>query len=205
MKQKKLKDNMENLKENIEIISLKQKETIQNIIDSSSRSFEASLDANKNFIDSLEKQIFNSDYTDNNILSEVKKMYGNSVELSEEAIDIIIDIQTKQLQSAIDFNVKIAEIIRNLDFSEKEHKDELLEEIEKNFEESSHRLIENSKKITEIYNKHINLAVNFNERFSKKINGQLQVLNIFQNKNMDMFNDWATQWWKGASKEEVAV
>lgn len=196
---------LEKLKENIDAVSQKSKETIRYIISSSSRQFETALEANKELIESIETKPFSKDLADTTVVSEIKKTFSNSVELSEEAIDAIIDIQSAQLRTAMDFNLKLAETIKNLDIPDNEYRKKLFEVIDKNFEDSSRQLIENTRKMTDIYNKHINLAVNFNERFAKNINDQLQMVNRFQNKNIDMFNDWATHWWKAASKEEAAV
>ncbi len=193
------------LKENIETVSKKSKETIREIIDSSSKQFENALDVNKKFIDSLEKQVFNREFIDTSLVSEVKKAFGDSVELSEEAIDKIIDMQSAQLQSSIDFNAKLAETLKNLDASDGDGISELMNMIEKNMEESSKQSIKNSKMMAEIYNKHLNLALNFNERFSKNINNQVQILNRFQSRNTEIFSDWATNWWKQSAKEEDAV
>ncbi|MBI4947011.1 MAG: hypothetical protein HY840_11500 [Bacteroidetes bacterium] len=192
------------LKENIEAVYKKSKETIRQVVDSSSKQIESAFDLNKKFIESLEKQIFNKELVDTSLISETKKAFGNSVELSEDAIDTIIDIQTSQLQSCVDFNAKLADSLRNIDASDSDEIQSLVQLIEKRLEESSNQSIENTKKMTDIYNKHLNLAINFNERFSKNINNQLQILSLFQNKNAEIFNDWATAWWKNTSKEEVA-
>lgn len=202
---KTINDHSEKLKQNIDAVSEKSKETIRKIIGSASAQFETALDANKKFIESFEKQLFNDDFKHSTFASEVKKTFANSVELSEEAIDAIIDIQSDQLRSAIDYNEKLSKLIQNIDVSDAEDRAELLETIEKNFEETSRQFIENTKKMTGIYNKHINLTVNFSERFSKNINSQLQMLNKFQNGDRDMFNNWATHWWKSTTKEEAAV
>jgi hypothetical protein len=203
MKKKELDGQIEKLKENIDSVSKKSKETVRSIIHSSSRQLEESFDANKKFIDTLEKHIFSKDIADPSLISEVKKSFSNSVELSEESIDTIIDMQSDQLQRAIDLNVKLLDAIKSLDFSDKEDRQQLLGVIEKNFEESSSGLIENTKKMTEIYNKHVNLAVNFNQKFSKNINHQLQMFNKTQSR--EMFSDWTTHWWKSSSKEEATV
>jgi hypothetical protein len=204
MEKKAINNQVEKLKESIEAVSLKSKDTIKNIITTSSRQFEATLDANKKFIESLEKQFFTKDFTDgSSIVSEVKRNYGSSVELSEEAIDTIIDIQSTQVKSSIDFNLRLAEAIKDTDFADKETREELLDAIWENFEKSSSELIENTRKIADIYNKHINLAVNFNEKFYKNINMQLEALNKVQGRNMDMFNEWASHWWKSAREEAV--
>ena len=190
----------ETLKETIEEVSQRSKETIRSIIDSSSRRFESALDANNKFMESLEKQIFSKELADGSIASEVKKTFGNTVELSEEAIDTIIDIQSEQLKSEIEFNEKLMERIREIDFSDKEDREELLGVMDDSLKETSQRLIENTKRITDIYNKHINLTVNFNERFSKNINERVQMLNRFQDRNVDVFNEWAQHWLRTTSE-----
>lgn len=193
------------LKENIDAISKKSKETIRNIIDSSSKQFEKAFEHNRFFVETLEKQALIKDMTDGTILSELKNAFNGSVELSEEAIDAIIDIQSAQLQAAIEFNGKLTEVIKNIQVTEPSDRDELLEIISTNFEESTERLFENAKKMTDIYHKHISLTSNFNERFAQNINHQIQALARFQNKNVNMFNDWASHWWKTAQREEAMV
>src|SRR5688500_3613692 len=170
MSKKVVIDHSEKLKQNIDAVTKKSKETIHGIIGSTSKQFEAALDSNKEFMDTIEKQSFNMDFADKSIIGEIKKTFGNSIELSEEAIDTIIDIHTGQLQSAIDVNLKLIETIKSRDFQDQEDVKELIEIIQRNFERTSQEAIENTKKITDIYNKHINLSLNFTERFSEKIN-----------------------------------
>lgn len=202
MKQHTYNGYAEKLKISMERATRKSKETIRNIVDSSSKQIESALDANKDFIESLENQFFTSDHLDGSLVSEVKRNFGNSVELSEETIDTILDIQSGQLKSTIEFNEKLAVAIRNLDGTDNEGTEELLGSIEEHIEESSNQSIENTKKMTDIYNKHVNLVVNFNDRFSKNVNNQLRMLNRFQSKNKERFNDWAADWWRSTSKEE---
>ncbi len=193
-------DHAEKLKQNISIVSDNSKKNIRTMIGSASKEFEAALNLNKKLIESLEKQIYNGDFANISLISEVKKTFGNSVELSEEAIDYIIDIYNDQLQSNIDINMELMNTIKNQYFEDKEAEEELMQVIEKNFEKITNQLNENTKKVTDIYNKHINLSINFNKKFSDNINSQLKMLNGFQNRNQDSF----TEWWKSA-KEEVEV
>lgn len=187
-------------KENIELVSEKSKKSIHDIIDSSSRQFETVLDVNNTFIESLEKQVLNKDFKNNSLISEVKKSFSDSAELSEEAIDTIIDIQSKQLKSTIDFNSKLIEAIKNIGTSDNKAVKEVLDLVNKNIEESSNQSIENAKKITAIYNKHLNLALNFNKQFSAGINSQMQMLNEMQNRNIESFNHWVEKWWKNTEE-----
>lgn len=193
-------DHAEKLKQNISIVSDNSKKNIRAMVGSASKEFETALNLNKKLIESLEKQIYNGDFANISLISEVKKTFGNSVELSEEAIDYIIDIYNDQLQSNIDINMELMKTIKNQYFEDKEAEEELMQVIEKNFEKITNQLNENTKKVTDIYNKHINLSINFNKKFSENINSQLKMLNGFQNRNQDSF----TEWWKSA-KEEVEV
>lgn len=197
--------NAAKLKESIEAASKKSKESIHEIIDSSSQKIGSALDINQKFIESLEKQFLNKEFPGTSLISETKKALGNSVELSENAIDTIIDIQSEQLNAAINFNEKLADSLRELDSSDNNELQSILQLIEKRISELSDQSIENTKKMTDIYNKHINLTLNFNERFSKNINNQMQILSRFQRKNSELFNDWAMQWWKDATKEETVA
>lgn len=202
---KKSSDGAAQLKKSIEAASKKSKESIHEIINSSSKKIESAFGINEKFIESLEKQFLNKEFSGSAIISETKKALGNSIELSENAIDTIIDIQSEQLSSNIDFNMKLADALRELDSSDNESVQSLIESIEKRLGELSDASVENTKKMTDIYNKHINLAINFNERFSKNITNQMQMLTRFQKKNSELFNDWAMQWWKDAVKEETVA
>src|SRR3989338_9105 len=191
-------DHAEKLKQNINIVSDNSKKNIRSLIGNASKEFDTALELNKKLIESLEKQIYNGDFANISLISEVKKTFGTSVELSEEAIDYIIDIYNDQLQSNIDANMELMKAINNQYFEDKEVEEQLTKIIEKNFEKITNQLNDNTKKVTDMYNKHINLSINFNKKFSENINSQLKMLNGFHTRNQDMF----TEWWKTA-KEEV--
>lgn len=193
-------DHAEKLKKNIILVSDNSKKNIRTMIGSASKEFENALDLNKTLIESLERQIYNGDFSKTTLISEVKKTFGNSVELSEEAIDNIIDIHNDQLQSNIDINLELMNTIKNQNFNDSDVEMELVKVIEKNFEKITDQLNENTKKITDMYNKHLNLSINFNKKFSENITNQLQMLNGFHNKNLDSI----TEWWK-TSKEEIKM
>lgn len=200
-----LNGSTEKIKENIYAVSKQSKETIRGIINASSSQVENALDVNKKFMQSIEKQYLSHEFIGNNLAGDLNKTFSDSVELSEESIDTIIDMQSAQLQSAIEMNLKLVNTIKDIDFNNREDRDALVKIIEKSFDESSKQLIENTKKMTDLYNKHINLALNFNEKFSRDIDKRLQSINVFQTKNMDMFTDWANHWWKSSTKEEASV
>lgn len=196
-----INDHAEKLKQNIIVVSDNSKETIRKMIGGASKEFEIALDLNKELIESLEKQIFNGEFSNISLISEVKKTFGDSVELSEEAIDYIIDIHNDQLQSNIDINLELMDTIKDQDLEGNEVMLELVKVIEKNFEKITSQLTDNTKKITEMYNKHINLSINFNKKVSENITNHLQMLNGFHNRNMNIY----TEWWKTTKEDEVGV
>jgi hypothetical protein len=60
--------------------------------------------------------------------------------------------------------------------------------------------VNNTKEILEFYNKHTNLAVNFNQKFGENINTQLESMFKIQSAGLNKFTDWASEWWKEAEK-----
>lgn len=179
-----------------ELVSRKSKEYTGSIADMPAKDNNNSSEMNKKFAEPAEKQIHNDKLPDNFLIENIRKAFNESVELSEEAMDTIISMQSQQLNSVIDFNCKLTDSLHNLDYSNKQEITDLLGAIRKNFDETSNRLVENTRKMSELYNKHVNLAVNFNDRLSKNINHQFQILNWYTTKNADLFNAWTLSWWR---------
>ena len=53
----------------------------------------------------------------------------------------------------------------------------------------------------EFYNKHTNLAVNFNQKFGENVTAQIESLFKIQSVGLDMFTSWASEWWKQTEME----
>lgn len=179
-----------------ELISRKSKETNGHIVDKPSKENNSPEEVHAKVAESVGKQILNDKLPDNFILENIRKSFNDSVELSEEAMETIISMQSQQLNSVIDLNRKLTDSLRNLDYSNKQEVTDLIGAIRKNFDESSNRLVENTRKMSELYNKQINLAMSFNDRLSKNINHQMQILNLYTARNTDLFNAWTFSWWK---------
>ncbi|MGH2645722.1 MAG: hypothetical protein ACRDE2_17355, partial [Chitinophagaceae bacterium] len=63
--------------------------------------------------------------------------------------------------------------------------------------------IGNTKEILNFYNKHTNLALNFNKVYGEKISKQLDAMFRIQEKGLDNFTRWASEWWKEPQSEKV--
>jgi hypothetical protein len=119
--------------------------------------------------------------------------FKKSVELAEDALDSIINSYTRQMELNVDFNTKLADAIKE---AKSEYPEKILNLIHENFEASRQLTISNTKEILEFYNKHTNLAVNFNQKFGSTINAQIESLFKIQSAGLDRFTSWASEWWK---------
>lgn len=187
----------ENIKNNIKQTAEKSKETIREIIDTNSKFFDSALDTNKKVVESIKKKL-NQQEIEDTLTSTVKDTFLKSVELSENAIDTIINSYQKQLEWNIDLNTKLIDAF-NENYSKSPEK--VLNLIYENFEKTRQLSIDNTKELVEFYNKHTNLAVNFNKKFGENISTQVEVLARIQNQGIGKFNEWATDWWKENEKE----
>jgi len=187
----------EKIKNSIKETAEKSKETIREIINSNSKYIDSALDTNKKVVDSIKKKLDQQDI-DDSITTTVKDTFVKSVELAENAIDGIIDTYLKQIEWNIDLNTKLIDAF-NENYGKNPEK--VLNQIYENFEASRQLSINSTKDIIEFYNKHTNLAVNFNKKFAENVAAQVETLSRVQNQGLNKFTEWASDWWKENEKE----
>ncbi|HYG51377.1 MAG TPA: hypothetical protein VD905_10765 [Flavobacteriales bacterium] len=192
-----LNEKAEKIKTNIKTSAEKSKETIREIIVSSSKYIDSALDTNKKMVDSIKEKL-NQQELEDTLTDNLKATFSKSVELAEDTLDSIINSYTRQMELNVDFNTKLVDAIRE---SNTETPEKVLNLIHENFESSRQLTINNTKEILEFYNKHTNLAVNFNQKFGENINSQIDALFKLQSKGLNKFTDWAAEWWKQTEKE----
>ena len=161
-----LNEKAEKIKSSIKGTAEKSKETIREFIESNTKNIDAALDSNKKIFDSIKEKL-NQQEIDDSVTDTLKNTFGKSVELAEDALDSIINSYTRQMEMNVDFNTKLVDAVKE---SKNEHPEKILELIRENFEASHQLTIRNTKEILDFYNKHTNLAVNFNEKFGESIN-----------------------------------
>lgn len=191
-----LNEKSEKIKSSIKDVAKKSQETIREIIGSNTKYIGEALDSNKKIVDSIKEKL-NQQEIEDSVTETLKSTFGKSVELAEDTLDGIINSYTRQMEMNIDFNTKLVDAIKesNLDFPEK-----VLELIQNNFETSRQLTIRNTKEILDFYNKHTNLAINFNQKFGENINSQIEVISNLQNKGLNKFTSWASEWWQQEDK-----
>ncbi len=196
-----LNEKSEKIKKSINGTAEKSKETIREIIVSNTKYIGEALESNKNIVDSIKEKL-NKQEIEDSVTDNLKSTFGKSVELAEDALDSIINSYTRQMEMNIDFNTKLVDLIKE---SRSEQPENLLKLIHENFEASHDLTLKNTKEILEFYNKHTNLAVNFNEKFGNTINSQIDSLYNLQNKSLNKFTSWASEWWKQKDEKESSV
>jgi hypothetical protein len=187
----------EKIKTIVEESASKSREVMQDIISLNSRYLDQALDSNKAIVDKLREQIEGPD-KDSPILENIRKAFGKSVELSEETIDSILDSYNKQLKLSQDHTTRILEALKETTLNGQDRKvaDKLMKMVQENFEETLKMLESNRASLIDSYNKHINLALNFNQKFGESITAQMDVYQELQTKSFEAFGSMVTEWWK---------
>ncbi len=195
-----LNEKAEKIKHNIKNTAEKSKETIREIINANTKHIGNALDQNKKIVDSIKEKL-NQQEIEDSVTDTVKSTFGKSVELAEDALDSIINSYTRQMELNVDFNTKLVDAIKESTYSENYEK--ILKLIHENFEASYKLTHNNTQEILDFYNKHTNLAVNFNQRFGESINNQIETLFNLQYKGLNKFTAWASEWWKQEDKKQT--
>ena len=192
-----LNEKAEKIKDKIKGTAEQSKKTIREIIDFNTKVIGTALDSNKTIVDSVKEKLGQKNIEDT-ITLPLNGTFKKSVELAEDALDSIINSYTRQMELTVDFNTKLVDAIKE---SNTENPEKILNLIHENFEASHQLTVKNTKEILEFYNKHTNLAVNFNQKFGESINTQIESLFKIQSAGLDRFTGWASEWWKHAEKE----
>jgi sugar-specific transcriptional regulator TrmB len=187
-----LTEKAEKIKSTIKNTAEKSKETIREIIASNTKYLGAAIDSNEKIIHSIEEKLSGQEM-DDSVTLPLKSTFVKSIALAEDTLDSIINAYTRQMELNVDFNTKLADAIKE---SNAENPEKVLDLIRENFEASRQLTIKNTKEILDFYNKHTNLALNFNQKFGENINAQIDSLFAIQNKGLNKFTGWASDWWK---------
>ena len=182
----------EKIKKNISGYAEKSKETIREMISSSTKQIEKAMDTGADVIKTIGEKL-SGEEVDTTVSDSLKQTFLKSVELAEDTYDAIINSYTRQMELTVDFNTKLVEAVKE---SNPVNAGKFLDLIHENFESSRKLTAENTHEIINFYNKHTNLALNFNEKFAKAATSQLELLMQIQGKGLDRFTNWVSDWWK---------
>ena len=190
----------ENIKNIIGDTALNAKEAIKEIIHLNTKLLDQAVENNKVAVDEIKKQ-FQMKGQDGHLFETMNKTFSKSIVLSEETIDGIIDAYIKQIELFVDYNTKLVDAAYELSaYPANGQNEKILKLIRDNFEPSVNSMTESMKSVIESYNKHANLALNFNKKFGDNVTAQFQAFKDFQNNSTTYFNSWANDWWKQDGK-----
>lgn len=179
-------------------------ETVKAIIDSNSKQLVNSINSNQEYMDLIGIKI-SSKGLDPSMVPIIKKTFANGISLSEQMIDTIIDQHSKQLETAIEFNKEIIEILREQKFNSPEESELTIELIRKNFEKNFNESVEVLKNLIHLNNEHINIALNFDKKFGDIIKNQIDLMKNIQTANSNKLNNLISEWWKQPNTKVEAM
>jgi len=191
-----LNEKAEKIKYKIKGTAEQSKKTIREIIEVNSKLIGTAIDSNKKVVDKIREKL-NTGNLEDSVSHPLNGTFKKSVELAEDALDSIINSYTRQMEMNVDFNTKLVDAVKEC---KGDHPEKILNLIHENFEASRALTINNTKEILEFYNKHTNLAVNFNQKFGSTINSQIESLLAIQSRGLDRFTNWTTDWWEQDGK-----
>jgi len=175
------------------------KENIRSIITACTENYEKAIDVNKKYVEELREKL-KVQHIDTAFLDEINNTFVSSMDVSDEVIDAIIESHMQRTSHIAENHKKNLEALSKAYAIDQMDYEGFLKLFEKSFEESIEDSKQDMKKIVDVYNKHLNLAVNFNKNFSKNINSQVDAIVKLQNKGMQAYSDWATNWWDKSSE-----
>jgi len=180
----------EKIKTSISGIADKSKETIREIVATNLKYIDEALESNKIVVNSIKEKLSDKEI-DDTFTDTMKTSFGKSVELAEDALDSIINSYTRQMEMSSDFNTRLIDAIKE---SQSSNPEKLMNLIFENFEAARQLTIDNTKEILGYYNKHTNLAVDFNNKFGENVQSQIGSFQNLQTKSLTKFTNMAVEW-----------
>jgi hypothetical protein len=124
--------------------------------------------------------------------------FTKPVEKAEDAMDMITRSYAKLMKINADFNKELMALIKD---SKVTGGAEMMDLIQKNLEASGKLAMNNTNEILGWYHKHTDLAQSFNTQFMDNMRIQTEAILKMQHKGLDVFTEWASDWWAPTDKE----
>ena len=188
-----LNEKAEKIKAKIKTSAEQSKETIRSIIENNVELIGNAMESNRKVVDSIRENLGQQKLEDT-ITAPLTGTFEKSVSLAEDTLDSIINSYTRQMEQNVDLNTKLVDALKDTKGGAPE---KVLNLIQENFEASREMIIKNTQDILEFYNKHTNLAVNFNDKFGENVTQQMDALFKIQKQGLTKFTNWAEGYWKG--------
>ncbi len=120
-----------------------------------------------------------------------------TIKLTEETATGMVDGYKKRMELYDNFNTKLMDSVKEMVTAMSPlDMEKVLKLIKDNFDLSKNVMNEGMKSVIETYNKHMGVALNFNEKFSDTIVAQFKMFKDMNEKSISFYNNLSTEWWK---------
>jgi len=120
-----------------------------------------------------------------------------TIKLTEETATGMVEGYKKRMELYDNFNTKLMESVKEMSTSMSLLDiEKVLKLIKDNFDLSKNVMNEGMKSVIETYNKHMGVALNFNQKFSDTIIAQFKMFKDMNEKSVSFYNNLTTEWWK---------
>lgn len=178
------------------------KDNIRSIITSCTSNYEKAVEANKKYVAELREHL-KGQHIDATVFDEITNTFVSSLDVSDDVIDTIIESHLRRTNRIAEAHKKNLETLSKAYATDKINYEDFLKLFETNFKQSIEHSTEDMKKMVDVYNKHLNLSVNFNKSFSKNINTQLDAIIKLQNRNLEGYTNWTFDWWNKSHESKA--
>lgn len=194
---KTLNERVEMLKKNLDIASESSKQAIKDIIRTCTEQAGEAVETNKKMFETIKESLISTGI-DTSIIDSLYDSFSTSLNISEGVVDKIISSHNERIDLTVEFQEKFLNEINEQRKSGKVDFDAMVKILQENFENSVKLSNHNMQEMVNIYNTHVNLALNFNKKFNNNIFSQIELTTDFYKKRAGMYTEWVSNWWKNA-------
>jgi hypothetical protein len=176
--------------------ALKPKEAIKELVNLNYQVLEHTLATGKKMVEEVKQTIPLKENTDT-FLDIYDVSLDKSIKLTEETATGMVDAYKKRMELYDNFNTKLMDSVKEIATAMSPlDMEKVLKLIKDNFDLSKNVMNEGMKSVIETYNKHMGVALNFNQKFSDTIIAQFKMFKEMNEKSVSFYNNLTTEWWK---------
>jgi hypothetical protein len=176
--------------------AFKPKEAIKELVNLNYKVLEQTLATGKKIVEEVKQTVPLKENTDT-LLDIYDVSLDKTIKLTEETATGMVDGYKKRMELYDNFNTKLMESIKEMATAISPlDMEKVLKLIKDNFDLSKNVMNEGMKSVIETYNKHMGVALNFNQKFSDTIIAQFKMFKDMNEKSVSFYNNLTTEWWK---------
>jgi len=120
-----------------------------------------------------------------------------TIKLTEETATGMVDTYKKRMELFENFNTKLMESVKEMTIAMSPlDMEKVLKLIKDNFDLSKNIVTEGMKSVIETYNKHMGVALNFDQKINDTMIAQFKMFKDMNEKSISFYNNLSTEWWK---------